>query len=424
MAKFKKPADIRVGVIGYGGAFNMGRAHLNEMKQAGMTPVAVVEIDKARLKIAEQEFPGIETYTSVDAMLRGLELYHGASTGRWTGVRVQPHNFPKGKIKDMERVWEDIKQAYRERSLELLEMLYGDVMELLSHAVRGALCSPDGMVLTVADYAAIEARVVLWLAGEHEALEILRAGGDIYCDLASAVYGRKVTKADKDERQLGKQGILGCGFGMGWKRFQETCAKYGIIVDDATAQMVVTVYRERYPRVKQMWYAQEAAAIQAVTQGGTVTCGKIQWRVVGRFLYARLPSGRRLAYCDPVVVDATTPWGTAAKKLTFMAVDSYTRQWMRQGTYGGSLVENLVQAIARDIMAEAKLRIEAHPAFTLVLSVHDELIGYAATPANDNRQAALCRQFEDLVAGANDNIAWLEGCPVAAEGWVGRRYRK
>lgn len=355
-----------------------------------------------------------------DSRLRGMMIYHGASTGRWTGAGVQPHNFPRGEITSniaMEIAWE----AILTRDLEWLEFLYGDnsTMETLSHATRGALCAPPGYELFVADFAAIEARVVFWLADQKNALEVFYRGEDIYCDLASRIFGRKITKADKDERQLGKQAILGLGFGMGAPKFVETCAKYGITITIAFAKEVVETYRSIYSKVKSLWYAQEAAAIKAVQTRRTVQCGKISWRVVGRFLHARLPSGRMLSYADPAVVMAPPPWdGPDRPVLTFMAVDSYTRAWTRQDTYGGTLVENLVQAIARDLLAEAMLRVEASGVYTNAFSVHDELVTYA--PSGTAGTAGTLA-FIDLVT---ETPEWAEGCPVNAEPWVGHRYRK
>ncbi len=292
----------------------------------------------------------------------------------------------------------------------------GEVMELLSHGLRGAIIAPEGRQLYVADYAAIEARVVMWLAGEVEALAMFQRGVDIYLDMASAIYDKPCNKEDHPtERQLGKATILGCGFQMGASRFVDTAAMYGVTIDEEFAQTVVDTYRTKYARVKQMWYDQESAAIRAVTARRVIPCGKVRWVKEGRFLYAILPSQRRLAYPDPDLQDRQMPWGATKTCLTFMGVDPYSHKWKRQLTYGGSLVENITQAVARDLMAEAVTRCEATSTYQVVLTVHDEVIAEA------NLGEGSVQEFEGLLTTPP---AWATGCPIAAEGWAGVRYRK
>lgn len=346
--------------------------------------------------------------------IHGGLLYHGAGTGRWSGAGLQPHNFPRGTIKNMELAWEIIKT----RDLELITMLYDDVMEVLSHALRGLIVPSKGRKLFVADYAAIEARVVFWLAEDESALDIFRRGECIYCAMASDIYGRKIVKGvDLDERQMGKQAVLGLGYQMGAPKFMDTCAdKAGIFLELDFAQLIVQKYRDRFWRVKEMWWDQEAAAIDAVKNPGrTVRCGRVYWRVVDGFLHCKLPSGRLLGYADPLVVKKPTPWGAQKDALTYMGVDPYSKKWRRQDTYGGMLVENITQAVARDLMAEAMLRCHEGGTYDVILSVHDELLAEADEGCGD------VREFENLMAALPD---WAEGCPVTAEGWSGYRYKK
>jgi DNA polymerase bacteriophage-type len=346
--------------------------------------------------------------------IHGGLLYHGAGTGRWSGAGLQPHNFPRGNIKDMELAWEILKT----RDVALIEMMYGDVMECLSFALRGLIIPTPGRELFVADYAAIEARVVFWLAEDEEALNIFRRKECIYLAMASDIYGKEMK--DKvlyaSERQLGKQAVLGLGYQMGAPKFVDTCAKYGIHLDLDFAKFVVDKYRNRFWRIKEMWWNQEAAAIEATKRPGTsVRCGRILWRVVDDVLHCKLPSGRLLSYVGPMVVKRPTPWGTAKDALTYMGVDPYTKKWRRQDTYGGMLVENITQAVARDLMAEAMLRAHDGDTYDVILSVHDELIAEADVGTGD------VKEFENLMAGLPD---WAEGCPVTAEGWRGFRYKK
>lgn len=347
-----------------------------------------------------------------DDRAHGGLLYHAASTGRWGGQGIQPQNFPKGGLSDfdMDYVWEVLKLQDR----WLIETI-GPVMEVLSQALRGAIVPSPGKRLYVADYAAIEARVLLWLAGDDEALNIFRRGDDIYCDFAASIYGRPVTKADKAERSMGKVGILGLGYQMGASRFVDTCASYGITIDEPFAVEVVTAYREKYHRVKALWEEQEFRAIQAVRNPGyEIPTGHITWTSDGKYLYCVLPSGRKLAYPEPEVRRVMTSWGTRREQLTFCGVNALNRKWDRQHTYGGMLVENMTQAVARDLLADAGLRCEASGIYQPVLTVHDELIA-EGEPGRD------VREFELIMS---QTPRWAEGCPVKAEGFSAERYHK
>ena len=206
------------------------------------------------------------------------------------------------------------------------------LMTVLSHALRGAIVATPGKALYVADYASIEARVVMWLAGEKHGLELFRTGADIYLDMASDIYGYPCNKQDHaKERQMGKIAILGLGYQMGWSKFQTQCAAADAPIDDDFAQQVVNAYREKYWRIKQMWWDQEAATIAACGSRTKreVECGRVAWQKVGRFLYCTLPSGRRLAYPDAEVRKRPTPWGEERPALTYMGVNSFSRKWTR-----------------------------------------------------------------------------------------------
>jgi DNA polymerase len=387
-----------------------------------------------------------------DGRVRGGLLYHGASTGRWSGKGVQPHNFPKLSPKpkdqkdkhpdDMSNLWDALKTKTRAHIIKR----WTGVMEALSAALRGAITARPGKVLYVADFASIEARVLLWVAQDEKGLDLFRRHEDPYCDMAADIFHRPVTKADERERAIGKIAILGLGYQMGPSKFVDTCAKGGVIIpedvyceecgkgskshrkerhefqffdgeddDTMTAVKVVDAYRSKYWRVKQVWEDQEASAIAAVQSRQPVTCGPVTWTLKGNFLYCVLPSGRRLAYCEPRVKSQMMPWGKEKLVLSYMGVDSYTHQWRRQSAYGGLLTENIVQAIARDLMADGMLRAEATGIYEMVLSVHDELIAEA------DEGAGSVKEFELLMS---ECPPWATGCPVEAEGWSGKRYRK
>jgi DNA polymerase bacteriophage-type len=360
-----------------------------------------------------------------DDRVHGGLLYHGASTGRWSGQGVQPQNFAKGdvKIADMEKAW----QIINTRDRKLIESTdftfggkkpsFGSVMDVLSAATRGAIIASEGNQLYVADYASIEARVLAWLADEQELMQLFRDGADIYCVMASEIYGYPCNKNDHPkERALGKVAILGLGYQMGWSKFVATVALMAHIdISDELSQRTVEAYRTKFWRIKQLWYDMESAAIRAVRTRKPQQCGKVTWFMYGTFLYCELPSGRRLAYPEAKLRMKTMPWGEEKQALTYMGINSYSRQWQRQDSYGGLLVENADQAIARDLMAAAIVRCEDSGIYTPILSVHDEMIAEAKLGTGS------VHEFEHLMSTCPD---WATDCPVAAEGWAGVRYRK
>ena len=366
-------------------------------------------------KSSTAKYEKMRDWVCPDGRVHGSLLYHGATTGRWSGAGIQPQNFPKGTYKDwdMDDAWVYLQHSTREQ----LREYWGSVMAPLSQALRGAIIPSDGKALYVADYAAIEARVLLWLAEDEDALEVFREGGDMYCVMATEIYGHEVTKKDHpDKRQLGKVAILGLGYQMGASKFVATAATYGITIEEDFAEEVVEAYRTKFALVKQLWWDQEAAAIAAVEAPGTkVRCGRITWQKRRQFLYARLPSGRELAYPFPQVKTIRTPWDTFRPQLSFMGVSAYNRQWVRQTTYGGMIVENLVQAISRDVMAHAMQTLAASGIYQPILTVHDELVAEASPLSGD---------VSDFVALVTRLPEWGQGCPIEAEGWTGVRYRK
>jgi DNA polymerase len=400
----------------------LGAGEIQDPDTGEMTPLPdhvreALEMWRRASRTSVKKYQAMLDRMAEDDRIRDLLRYHGASTGRWSGAGIQPQNFPRGTVKNMDAVCENITVLDRRE----LEQQHGDVMELLSGALRGALCAPPGKELLVADFSAIEARGTFWLAGDEAALEIFRRGLCIYRDMAGAIYGvadpQSIAK-DDPRRQLGKAAVLGLGYQMGPSKFITTCANdpYRIEIDAQFAERVVDTYREQHKPVKRLWYALEAAAVEAVRRGPgapPVQCRNTLWAVRGRFLHCRLPSGRLLSYCDPWIEMEMGAWGEYPK-LKFWGVDTYTKQWSPQTTYGGKLTENVVQALCRDLMAEAMLRLEAR-GYPMVLSVHDEVVAEVPDGWGD------LKEFERLMS---EVPKWAQGMPIAAEGWRGRRYRK
>lgn len=371
-----------------------------------------LEIMRALGRSSTAKYRAMRDWMARNGRVHGGLLYHGASTGRWSGKGVQPHNFPKPTRKlDINELWFILKTGDRNK----IRDHHGDVMEALSNGLRGAVTAAAGLTLYVADYAGIEARVLMWAAGDEDAMDIFRQNKDIYCDMASAIYNRPITKADETERSLGKAAVLGCGYQMGASRFVATAAMYGVTIDEEFSKEVVEAYRTKYWRVKQLWTDQEAAAIKAVTTGKRVFAGKFTWYTEGRFLFCQLPSGRRLAYPYPEVKMTEMRWGGQKLALSHMGVDTFSRKWKRLTVYGGIIVENEIQAVARDIMASGMRNIEAHPNYQMVLSIHDEAVAEAP------KGTGSVHEFIQLMTALDP---WAKGCPIGAEGWDGYRYKK
>jgi DNA polymerase len=371
-------------------------------------PLLVREVLEIRRELAKSSTAKLESMlarANDDGRVRGSILYHGAGTGRWAGAGIQPQNYPQAKGLDMD----DAVHAIHVGDVEWVQMVWGmEVPSFVSRALRGMLIAAPGHTLVGADFKSIEARVVLWLARDP-GLKLFTEGADIYVEMAQDI------DPANPNRQLGKQAVLGCGFGMGAPKFLDTCAKYGIEVDGALAERAVKAYRRKFFKVPQLWRALEDAAIAAAKNPGKTfqispkEFVSIRYHYDGeRFLTCTLPSGRKLYYPYPKLEP-----GKYGEQLTYMGVDSTTKAWRREHTYGGKLTENVVQAIARDLMALALLRLEAH-GYPVVMTVHDEAV-CEVIEAGGPEMAYV----EEVMCELPD---WAEGLPVEAEGFIGRRY--
>lgn len=359
-----------------------------------------------------------------DHRCRGTLMYHGASTGRWAGKGIQPQNLPRGSFKSMDEIEECIS-LIKERSLEKFKQRYDDPADALSSVVRSIIMATPGHELFCADYSAIEARVLVWMAGDKAALKLFHEGKDIYIDMALTIFGitlEEYNESDETQqhymRSVGKDAILGLGYGMGWKRYKrEALQKGGRELSSDFCQGVVDKYRDKYSSVVKLWNKYEAAAIHAVkhrrTKDRPCRYGRTAWYMKGRFLVCELPSGRCLHYYRPRL--GQYEWyGETKDKLFFWGVHSKTKKFTEMDTYGGHLVENVCQAVARDIMSYAALDAEA-AGYKILTSIHDELV--AERPIGTGS----VEEYEKLLTQPQD---WSAGCPIDAEGWKGPRYKK
>ncbi|HWU70795.1 MAG TPA: hypothetical protein VN017_05525, partial [Pseudoxanthomonas sp.] len=302
---------------------------------------------------------------------------------------------------------------------DYLRILHGDPMPLVSDCLRGMLVAAPGHGFVCCDYSNIEGRVLAWLACEEWKLQAFRdfdagTGADLYL-LAYAKGFRCGIDDAKPFRQVGKVMELALGYGGGVGAFQTMARGYGVKVTDARADELKHAWRSAHEYVVKFWGDLERAAIRAVREGGIHRAGPIAFRVSGSFLWCQLPSKRVLCYPYPQLQDKETPWGKVVQQLTYMSVNGVTRKWERCGTYGGSLAENVTQAVARDILVAGMRACEA-AGYPVVMHVHDEVVAEVPLSA--------AKSVDEMATVMSNGPHWAAGLPVSATGWSGRRYRK
>lgn len=393
-------------------------------------------------KASASKLDAIEAAVGADGRVRYTKQYHSATTGRWGGRRVQADNLkrPEKWIKSHDLQDEVLQRMAAGAPPQLIAMLYGPPMDVIANSIRAFIDAAPDCELVAADYSNIEGRGTAWLAGEEWKLEAFRAadsgtGPGIYELTYARSFNVDVVSVDEFMRQIGKVLELACGFGGGVGAFQSMARIYGVQVSDSAADAFKTKWREQHPRIVRFWYALETAAINAVLSPGTVYAAgaegrQIKFRKVGSFLWMLLPSGRCLCYPYPKIQPVMKPWGELGDALTFMTVPgddpkarariiddpANTSNWARISTYGGSLCENAVQASARDLLAEALVRV-TDQGLAVVLHVHDEIVGEVPVEQAPARLKELETEMCRLPS-------WAAGLPVVAAGWHGRRYRK
>lgn len=378
-------------------------------KNYDSTVKRILELRQLHARASTKKYKAMLTRSDSKGRIRDTLLYHGAHTGRWSGMGIQPQNYIKPKF-DRWSIENIAIPAIKKNNIDELDLMFGSPMDALAFSLRASLCATEGKVLIGADYSAIEARVLLWLVDDQEALDLYYSGGDIYKDMASRIYNKSINEITKEERDIGKRSILGLGYQMGPPRFKSNCWEYGKVeVSLDFSKRVVKIYRDRYTKVKDLWKLVNKTAIDSVKNKSWISDSNITFSYENSFLFCHLPNGRKLAYKDPSLY-----LGKYDKvALRYWGVHPKTKKWVRLDTYGGKLVENIVSAIARDIMAEGMLRAEA-AGYPIVLTVHDEVIA-ETTPDKS------VDEFVDLLTEIPE---WAEGCPIDAEGWKGQRYRK
>ena len=391
-------------------------------------PVAaeVLALRREAAKASTAKYTAILNSVCDDGRVRGSLRYHGASTGRWAGSGIQPHNFPRVRSPDAVLTTLDILRRQK-NTADLTDMIrdeVGEPLAALSQCLRAMLIAAPKHRLIGGDYANIEGRVNAWLAGEAWKTTAFAdydkgVGDDLYSLAYARAFDVPVDKITGDFRQIGKVMELSMGFGGGWRAFEKMGANYGISVGEKQGEELKRAWREAHPCITQSWWDLQDAALTAVQHPGetvSVLDGYVKYRTMHGMLWCKLPSGRALVYAAPRVQmsEPTEERPTSRPQVLFDGVDSLTKRWGTHYLYGGLQCENIVQAVARDILAEGMLRLEAS-SYPLVLTIHDENI--SEVPDGHGSPA----EFAALMEVLPD---WAEGLPVAVKAWEDKRYVK
>ena len=426
---------------------SLDKAHIAEALKVGlvhwkMDPVAyqVLQLKEKLGGSAYTKLQTIEDRIGADGRLRDQFVYHGAHTGRWSGRGVQLQNLFKPS-KDVSTLRERIVNAIRNNTLDVAGLVAEYNAEVLAFnatntdpkkerkpiksmtlmaavagTIRASFSATPGFKLSVSDLAQIESRVLAALAGCQTMINAYAKGLDLYKDIMSFLLNTPYADITSAERANGKVIILGCGFGMGWEKFIEYAATFGVTLDEKTAKTYVNAFREKYSEIPAYWKELNAAVIKATKGGvaiyvrGVVVDGRNP-----KMLKIKLPSGRALHYLNPRVEMSETDWGAMQENVLFDKWDAKGLQVNR--LYGGLICENIVQAVARDILLNGGLEAEKM-GFTVILTIHDEWV--CESPLTSSLT------YKDLEHAMTRTPEWAEGMGfvLAAEGYDAPYYRK
>ena len=461
----RHPASITIWLKAHGvNAEKTDKVSLKRLLSDGELSEPIKHVLRIRDEARRSSLGKLEAFlerTSADKRLRHQLLYHAASTGRWAGVGVQ--------LQNLMRPWfpySDVEAAFNllpGLNPKLFPLVFStSALDSLANLMRSFLIAEDGHELLIADYANIEGRVLAWLAGELWKLDAFRAydagvGPDLYSATVAKMLGLTLDQIDDFRRQVGKVVELSMGFGGGHGAFLAMAANYGLDVDElarlifeetdpntwatvadgyeennrygldwlvwTALRLVIDNWRQEHPEICRQddenpgfWQGLERAAMAACETFQTPfrVNDKITFIGTPSVLWIALPSGRYLAYPRPLIQWVDTPWGSKRRTVTVMGQDQITKRWVRFNTYGGFWAENVTQAIARDLMADAMIRVDAL-GWPVVLTVHDEIVCEVKAESVS---------VETFVEEMEQSPSWANGLPVAAKGIASKRYRK
>lgn len=357
-------------------------------------------------KSSVKKYTAMETVVGSDSRARGLIQFYGANrTGRYAGRLIQVQNLPQNHLPDLEQV----RALIRDGQLEAVEILYDSVPLVLSELIRTAFVPKPGCRFFVADFSAIEARVIAWIAGEQWRMEVFAGGGDIYCASASQMFHVPVEKHGQNAhlRQKGKIAELALGYG-GSVGALKAMGALNMGLHEEELKPLVDAWRQANPNIVRLWWDIDRAASTCVREKTATQCRGIKFIYQSGMMFIVLPSGRRLVYVKPKI--GINRYGN--ESVTFEGVGEQ-KKWLRLESYGPKFVENIVQATARDILAEAMLRLDTR-GYKIVMHVHDEAVIEAPADAS----------LEDICGVMGQTPAWAKGLLLRADGYVCDFYKK
>ena len=386
-------------------AENLGKKDVKKMLAEADGDVKDALLLRQQLaKSSVKKYQAMEAAACSDSRIRGCFMFYGANrTGRFSGRLVQLQNLPQNHLSDLGEARELVRQG----NLPALRMLYPDIPDTLSQLIRTAFVANPGNLLYVADFSAIEARVLSWLAGEQWRMDVFEHGGDIYCETASRMFGVPVEKHGKnsDLRQKGKQAELACGYGGAVGALKAMGAIEAGMREEELAPLV-QAWRAASPNIVRFWWDIDRAAKKAVFERKKAVVGNIWFKYESGFLFITLPSGRRLAYVKPR--RGENKFGEPA--ITYEGVGG-TKKWERIETYGPKIVENIVQGISRDILCFAMKSLRDR---RICMHIHDELVIEAPEGTS----------LEEICDIMGRTPPWAEGLNLRADGYVTPWYKK
>lgn len=417
---------------------SLNKATVEDLKSGitDKTVLRVLELRQLLGKTSTTKYKAMSAAACKDSRVRGLLQYYGAvRTGRWAGRLVQVQNLPQNHLDDISTV----RELVRARDLETLELCFDSVPDVLSQLIRTAFVAKEGHTFLVTDYSAIEARVIAYLAGEQWRMDVFAKGGDIYCQSASQIFGVPVVKhgVNGHLRQRGKVAELACGYGGGVNAMRQMDSAHALDnLTDSEVKDIVTQWRLSSPTIPRLWSRVEEAAKTALANPGRRCVVMRKYRDVERArqnealtgrsgysldfnaggtvctywrdkdaLRCKLPSGRVLTY-----------WGARLDNdgnICFMGQSQTTRKWEKTDTWGGKLVENIVQAYARDCLAVAMLRLD-EAGYAITFHVHDEIVAEAPEGS----------RWEDMAEIMGRPIEWAPGLLLRGDGYETKFYMK
>ena len=344
-----------------------------------------------------------------EGRIRNTLVYHGASTGRWAsrgGLNLQ--NIARPTISE-----EEIKAA-----IQTVFTQGVGTMSQLSSLVRSGIKAPEGKTFVDVDFSSIENRVGVWLAGQTDKVDLFRRGLDEYKTFASSsLYNIPYEEVTKEQRQIAKSAVLGCMFGQGAKGLVAYAEGMGVKLTEEQSQQAVNAYRTDYQKVKTFWYECQNAAITAInTPNEMIEASKLRFMYARDVLWMKLPGGRFICWRDPKIENQLTPWGEMREGITVLNQNTFTRKWGRNNLIGSSIFQSAVQGTARDFLAYSTLNI-SKKGYEVINLIHDEVLLLAD---EEGSEATLDKVVNIMTTPPK----WALDFPLAAEGWVSKRYRK